>query len=91
MTSIIFSGDPIAPGTFTTEATNQDYFPEWIITGSALVDTTAAARSFDQEQWSHAFGISPLAARVDPSRSPGPTSSTCGTRARSRRPRGRRA
>jgi hypothetical protein len=66
VTSIIFSGDPIAPGTFTTEATNQDYFPEWIITGSALVDTTAAARSFDQEQWSHAFGISPLAARVDP-------------------------
>ncbi len=66
VTSIIFSGDPIAPGTFTREATNQDYFPEWIITGSALVDTTVAARSFDQEQWSHAFGISPLAARVDP-------------------------
>lgn len=66
VTSIIFAGDPIAPGTFTVEATNQDYFPEWIITGSALVDTTAAARSFDQEQWSHAFGISPLAARIDP-------------------------
>jgi len=66
VTSIIFSGDPIAPGTFTTEATNQDYFPEWIITGSALVDTTVAARSFDQEQWANAFGISPLAARVDP-------------------------
>ncbi len=66
VTSIIFSGDPIAPGTFTVEATAQDYFPEWIITGSALVDTTAAARSFDQEQWSHAFGISPLSARVSP-------------------------
>ena len=66
VTSIIFSGDPIAPGTFTLEATAQDYFPEWIITGSALVDTTAAARSFDQEQWSHAFGISPLSARVSP-------------------------
>jgi len=66
VTSIIFSGDPVAPGTFTTEATNQDYFPEWIITGSALVDTTAAARSFDQQQWAHAFGISPLAARVNP-------------------------
>lgn len=66
VTSIIFSGDPIAPGTFTVEATNQDYFPEWIITGSALVDTTVAARGFDQEQWANAFGISPLAARVDP-------------------------
>ncbi len=66
VTSIIFSGDPVAPATFTVEATNQDYFPEWIITGSALVDTTAAARSFDQEQWSHAFGISPLSARLNP-------------------------
>ncbi len=66
VTSIIFTGDPVAPATFTTEATNQDYFPEWIITGSALVDTTAAARSFDQQQWAHAFGISPLAARISP-------------------------
>ena len=69
VTSIIFSGDPVAPATFTTEATNQDYFPEWIITGSALTDTTAAARSFDQEQWSHAFGISSLAARLNPENS----------------------
>ena len=69
VTSIIFSGDPVAPATFTTEATNQDYFPEWIITGSALTDTTASARSFDQEQWSHAFGISSLAARLNPENS----------------------
>ncbi|HEY8059108.1 MAG TPA: hypothetical protein VID94_10170 [Acidimicrobiales bacterium] len=66
VTSIIFAGDPVAPGTFTTEATNQDYFPEWIITGSALTDTTAAARGYDQQQWAHAFGISPLAARINP-------------------------
>jgi hypothetical protein len=66
VTSIIFAGDPVAPGTFTTEATNQDYFPEWIITGSALTDVTAAARGYDQEQWSHAFGISSLSARVSP-------------------------
>lgn len=66
VTSIIFAGDPVAPGTFTTEATNQDYFPEWIITGSALTDTTVAARGYDQQQWAHAFGISSLAARVDP-------------------------
>jgi len=66
VTSIIFAGDPVAPGTFTTEATNQEYFPEWIVTGSALTDTTAAARGYDQEQWAHAFGITSLAARVDP-------------------------
>jgi hypothetical protein len=64
VTSVIFSGDPVAPATFTKEATAQEYFPEWIITGSALVDTTVFARTYDQKQWSHAFGISSLTARL---------------------------
>lgn len=64
VTSIVFAGDPVAPGFFTAEATAQDYFPEWILAGSALVDTTAFARTYDQEQWRHAFGMSNLAARA---------------------------
>lgn len=67
VTSVVFSGDPVAPATFTKEATAQNYFPEWIITGSALVDTTAFARTYDQRQWAHAFGISALTARVQES------------------------
>ena len=63
VTSVIFSGDPIAPAIFTKEATRQLYFPEWIITGSALTDTTLFARTFDQQQWVRAFGISFLTAR----------------------------
>jgi hypothetical protein len=63
VTSIIFSGDPISPAIFTREATNQAYFPEWIITGSALTDTTIFARTYDQTQWSNAFGLSFLTAR----------------------------
>ena len=63
VTSIVFAGDPIAPALFTTEATRQQYFPEWIITGSALTDTTIFARTYDQQQWNKAFGISYLAAR----------------------------
>jgi hypothetical protein len=66
VTSIIIQGDPSTPAYFTEAATQQDYFPEWIIGGSALMDTTAFARSYDQEQWSHAFGISTLSARTDP-------------------------
>ncbi len=66
VTSIIFAGDPIAPATFTREATAQAYFPEWIITGSALTDTTIAARTYDQAQWAHAFGLTSLSARIDP-------------------------
>ena len=63
VTTIIFSGDPLSPALLTREATNQNYFPEWIITGSALTDTTLFARTFDQLQWANAFGISFLTAR----------------------------
>jgi hypothetical protein len=66
VTSVLFSGDPIAPQVLTQEATAQDYFPEWIITGSVLTDTAAFGRTYDQEQWSHAFGVTSLAARIDP-------------------------
>jgi hypothetical protein len=66
VTSVIFSGDPVAPGSLTRAATSQNYFPEWIISGSALTDTTIFARTYDQKQWAHAFGLSFLAARTDP-------------------------
>lgn len=64
VTSVIIGGDPIAPKTFTEVATAQGYFPEWIMNGAALQDTAAFGRSYDQEQWAHAFGISSLDARV---------------------------
>lgn len=66
VTSILFTGDPLAPQTLTTNATQQDYFPEWVITGSALVDTTIFGRTYDQQQWRHAFGPSNLFARISP-------------------------
>ncbi len=65
VTSVIFNGDPIAPREFTNEATAQNYFPEWIVTGSVLVDTAAFSRTYDQQQWANAFGVSNLSARVD--------------------------
>jgi hypothetical protein len=58
VTSVIFAGDPIAPRDFTIGATEQEYFPEWILSGTALVDTNVFARTYDQEQWRHAFGMS---------------------------------
>jgi hypothetical protein len=60
VTSVMMFVDPLYPILITNEATRQGYFPEWIITGSGLSDTTAAGRLYDQAQWSHAFGISPL-------------------------------
>jgi hypothetical protein len=67
VTSVIFSGDPVAPGTLTRAATSQNYFPEWIISGAALTDSAIFARTYDQKQWAHAFGITFGAARTDPS------------------------
>lgn len=66
VTTVIFSGDPIAPRDFTREATAQDYRPEWFLNLSTLIDTNVFSRQFDQEQWGNAFGITALAARVDP-------------------------
>ncbi len=65
VTTVVFSGDPVAPSTFTTEATAQDFFPEWVLGPQALVDTTAFSRGYDQTQWAHAFGPSPLTVKPD--------------------------
>jgi hypothetical protein len=64
VTSVIFAGDPITPATFTQEAANQQWQPEWIITGSALTDTSLFGRTYNKDQWSRAFGISFLSLRA---------------------------
>jgi hypothetical protein len=63
-TSVIFAGDPIFPKYLTTQMTQQNYFPEWVMSGTVLADTNVFARTFDQEQWGHAFGLQLIPARV---------------------------
>ena len=60
VTTIMLSADPLIPANLTKEATAQDYFPEWVIAPSVFVDTTIFGRTFDQQQWKHAFGLSLL-------------------------------
>ena len=60
VTTVIPMVDPLYPILITQEATRQQYFPEWLILGFGLSDTTSAGRLYDQAQWRHAFGISPL-------------------------------
>jgi hypothetical protein len=57
VTTVVFSGDPITPSYLTKEATAQDYFPEWVITTTVLADAAIFGRTYDQEQWEHAFGL----------------------------------
>jgi hypothetical protein len=65
ITSVIFAGDAIFPLTLTAEATNQEYYPEWILTGSSLTTANAIARGYDPDQWPNAFGITSLTIGVD--------------------------
>ena len=65
VTTVIFAGDPIAPRDFTQEATAQGYFPEWFLNLSVLIDTNVFSRTYDQQQWAHAFGLSALSTRID--------------------------
>jgi hypothetical protein len=51
-----------ADGTTTTPAltqaaTSQNYFPEWIVTGSGYQDIDVVARLSDPKQMAHAFGL----------------------------------
>jgi len=66
VTSIVFSGDPLAPGALAGAAATQRYYPEWIVTGSAYTDTNVFGRTYDQSEWRHAFGITFLPVRTDP-------------------------
>lgn len=63
ITTVMFYGDPLAPGALTEEATRQDYYPEWILGPSLLADTTIFARRTDPNQWKNGFGLSLPAAR----------------------------
>ena len=60
VTTVLFAGDPLTPSFLTKEATAQRYFPEWVVLGAAYSDTSLFGRTYDQEQWKHAFGVTSL-------------------------------
>jgi hypothetical protein len=60
-TSVVLATDPIMLIYLTKDCASIGYFPEWIITGTALTDTSALGRYYDQLEWSHAFGVTSLA------------------------------
>jgi hypothetical protein len=63
-TSILFTGDPVFPIFLTAEMTKENYFPEWVMSGTVFADTDVFARKFDQKQWMHAFGLQLVPARI---------------------------
>ena len=57
VTTVICACDPVLPTTFTGQATQQSYFPEWLMIGTGRTDENNAAVRYDKAQWSHAFGF----------------------------------
>jgi len=64
VTTVIYTGDPLMPGAITKEATAQDFHPEWIVGPTVLADTAIFGRTFDQDQWAHAFGVALVPGRT---------------------------
>ena len=62
ITTVVCGCDPAFPIFLTSKAQEQGYQPEWIITGAALVDLDVLGQLYQQDQWSHAFGVSFLGA-----------------------------
>ncbi len=61
VTTVVLAADPISIGMLTSSATEQEYFPEWVIIGTAGMDTDNFGRSYDQRHADgHMFGISHL-------------------------------
>jgi hypothetical protein len=61
ITTVTCMCDPIAP-TFSTKAmTENNYYPEHLLSGMGLLDYDVLARLYHPAQWQHAFGPSQLA------------------------------
>jgi hypothetical protein len=60
VTSVFLFSDIAMNTALTKAATQQEYFPEWILTGYQFADLSLLARTYDQQQWAHAFGLSNL-------------------------------
>jgi hypothetical protein len=71
VTTVLADTDPLTLPDITREATEQNWFPEWVLTAPSLfADTNAFGRNMDPEQWEHAFGISYLPPSTVPEANP---------------------
>lgn len=60
ITTIICGCDPIIPVFLSGVANREQYYPEFIIVGTALTDADIVGQLWNQNFASHAFGVSPL-------------------------------
>jgi hypothetical protein len=59
VTSVVLACDPFSAAFLTKAAAAQDYHPEWLLNGAALVDLDQTGQTYDQsEVTGHLFGLS---------------------------------
>ncbi|MHB1138022.1 MAG: ABC transporter substrate-binding protein [Microthrixaceae bacterium] len=58
VTTVMCGCDPLFMTFLTAKAKEQDYHPEWLITGVALIDNDLIGSIMEQGQWGNAFGVS---------------------------------
>jgi hypothetical protein len=58
VTTVVMFTDPGLPYFLTGAATQQDYWPEWVVTGTVLTDLDILGQFYDQDQWQFASGQS---------------------------------
>lgn len=59
VTTIVCGCDPIIPVFLSGTAARQNYFPEFIVTGTALTDQDIVGQLWNQQFAAHALGVSP--------------------------------
>jgi len=64
VTTILCGCDPIMPVFLTGEMNREQYYPEFIIVGTALTDTDIVGQLWNQNEAVHAFGVSSLQSPV---------------------------
>jgi hypothetical protein len=66
VTTIVLASDPFSLGNLTKAAAAQNYYPEWLLEGTALTDTDNEAQTYDPaEVDGHLFGVSEANATSD--------------------------
>ena len=72
VTTVVLFSDVAMNKAMMDQATKQEWFPEWYITGSVFQDIAIFARGYDQQQFAHAFGVSNLPPYTQPDPTPAP-------------------
>lgn len=68
ITTILCGCDPILPVFLSGVANREQYYPEFIIVGTALTDADIVGQLWNKNFASHAFGVSPLDGFVPPTK-----------------------